>query len=272
MKRGQMRYSRGYPSRQQTAQSRRYLRQRRHRFKKEKSWKQKIIFLWILFLILVLAYILFLSPIFKIKEIKVSGNQAISNEDIQNSLDNQSNLFLATGSKLRKILISDFPRILSIEVDKNIAKKTIDLEIVEREEMGIFCKEECYYIDKEGVIFEKAPQTSGTLILVIKDNSKGEVEIGRSVIDKEFITELIELRSYLPDQFGLKVLDFIIESDTSQDLKMNTNEGWYILFDKSRDFKNQVQALELVLEEKIKDQRENLEYVDLRIENRAYYK
>ena len=46
---------------------------------------------------------------------------------------------------------------------------------------------------------------------------------------------------------------------------------WYILFDKSRDLKNQLQALELVLAEKI-EEREHLEYIDLRIENRVYYK
>jgi len=274
MKKGQIRYGRGYSSRRPP---------RRHREKKEISWKSKIIIAWVLFLILVLVYVLFFSPIFKIKETKISGNQAISNEDVQDSLNgflskkiliffNRNNIFLATSSKLRKILVKDFPRILSIEINKNIFKKTIDLKIVERKEAGIYCKGECYYIDKQGVIFEEAPQTSGTLILLIKDYSERDIKIGMEVIEKEFMTELIDLRTYLFDKFNLRVLEFVIETIPCKDLKVNTHEGWYILFDKSQDLKNQLQALKLVLEEKVKEERGGLEYIDLRIENRAYYK
>lgn len=230
-----------------------------------------MVFLWILFLIGGLAYVLFFSPLFEIKEIKISGNRVISSEEITDAL-NQDNFFLITESKLREILISKFSRIASVDISKDIFKRSIKLGIVERKEAGIFCKGECYYIDKEGVIFEEAPQTSGTLILVIKDYSEGEAEIGKNVIGKEFMTELIDLKSYLLSRLGLKVLDFIIEPDPLKDLKIDTNEGWYILFDKSRDFKNQLEALELVLEKKIKEGREGLEYIDLRIENRAYYK
>ncbi len=264
MRKDQIRYSRGYLP--------------QHR-KKEISWKRRMLFFWILFLVLGLAYVMFFSPLFEIKEIKISNNRVISSEEIQNSLDNQNNLFLAAGNKLTEILTNDFPRILSVEMSKDIFKKTIELNIIERKEAGIYCKEdlaspnrgECYYIDKEGVIFEEAPQTSGTLILAIKDFSEREIEIGKNVIEKEFMAELIDLKNYLPGQLGFKVLDFTIESDVLKDLKVNTNEGWYILFDGLRDLKSQLEALRLVLEEKI-EERKDLEYIDVRIENRVYYK
>ena len=82
---------------------------------------------------------------------------------------------------------------------------------------------------------------------------------------------LIDLRKSLAEEVGLRVLDFIIE-DEDNDLKINTNEGWYILFDKSRDIRSQLDSLRLILTEKIKEDRKNLEYIDLRIENRVYYK
>lgn len=279
MKKGQIRYSRGY----------RLPRYPKHR-KKEISWKRRMLFFWVLFLVLGLAYVVFFSPLFEIKEIKISNNRAISNEEIKSSLDgflfkecliffNYNNLFLAAGNKLTELLTNDFPRILSVAISKDIFKKTIELNIIERKEAGIYCKEdlvssnrgECYYIDKEGVIFEEAPQTSGTLILAIKDFSKREIETGKNVIEKEFMAELIDLKNYLPGQLGFKVLDFTIESDVLKDLKLNTNEGWYILFDGSRNLKSQLEALRLVLEEKI-EERKDLEYIDLRIENRVYYK
>ena len=269
MKKGQIRYSRGYLSRQQAGRLPRYSKHR----KKEIFWKRRMLFFWVLFLIGGLVYVIFFSPLFEIKEIKISNNRVISSEEIQNSLDNQNNIFLAAGNKLTEILTNDFPGILSVEMSKDIFKKTIELNIIERKEAGIYCKEEdkCYYIDKEGVIFEEAPQTSGTLILAIKDFSKREIEIGKNVIEKEFMAELIDLKNYLPGQLGFKVLDFTIESDVLKDLKVNTNEGWYILFDGLKDLKSQLEALRLVLEEKI-EERKDLEYIDVRIENRVYYK
>jgi len=255
-----MKYSRGYRPRPFP------------RKEKKKSFrKSKIIFAWVLFLVLVLAYVLFLSPIFEIKEINTSGNRIISNHEIQNALAEQNNIFLATNNKLKNILFDNFPIIASVVINKNIFKKSINLKIVERKEVGIFCGKECYYIDKNGIIFEKAPQTSGALILVINDYSNREIEIGSKVLSEKLIADFIETSDYLATQLNLKALEFVFEMGPSGDLKINTNEGWYILLDMSRNFKNQLQALELVLGEKIKD-RSSLEYVDLRIENRVYYK
>lgn len=261
MKKSQVKYGRGYNPQ----------RYSRRKPKKEKSRKGRIILVWILFLILVLGYVLFLSPIFEIKEIKISGNRVVGVEEIE-SVINQGNFFLVTENKLKNTLNSNFPRIALIDIKKDIFIQSIDIKIIERKEIGIFCKQDCYYIDEQGVAFEKAPQTSGTLILVIKDNSEGEVEIGKNAIEKEFMADLIDLRNYLADQLELRVLEFIIESGVSEDLRVDTNEGWYILFDRSLDLQNQIEALRLVLEEKIKEERSSLEYIDLRIVNRVYYK
>lgn len=263
-----------------------------YRAKEKKSRKRMIFFILILLFILVLGYFLFFSPIFKVKEIKISGNRAISSEDIYKSLKdlrfkkvliffNHDNIFLLTKSKLRNILIDRFPRILSIQISKDIFKKNINIQITERKEMGIYCQAQnlseeilggCYYIDNDGVIFEQAPQTSGTLILVIKDYSGKEIKIRDSVLDKELIAKFIELCDVLSSQFSLKALDFVIGNDAIKGFRLDTNEGWYILFDGSRDLESQIRALQLVLEEKIKEARKNLEYIDLRIENRVYYK
>ena len=296
MKKNQKRYNREYLFYGQRNLPRRYPKKYKPRGKTFQTFKITLIL--ILVLVLIGVYIIFFSPIFKIKEIKISGNQVLTNEEIQSSLDdflfnkfliffNRDNIFLAKNGQIKNIIFNDFPRIVSIEVNKNIFEKTIRLKIVERKEIGILCKVEtqkkeedltedfyrdCYYIDKNGVIFEEAPQTSGTLILVIKDYSGEKAEIGKSILEKELVAELVDLRNYLFEQLNLKVVDFAIRSKSSKDVRIDTHEGWYILFDSSRDFKKQVEALRLILEKKVKGERNNLEYVDLRIENRAYYK
>ena len=46
--------------------------------------------------------------------------------------------------------------------------------------------------------------------------------------------------------------------------------GWKIMFDRQSDWKKQLQVLETILKEKIKD-RTNLKYIDVRFENRSYF-
>ncbi len=274
MKKGQAKYSRGYNPK---------IRSGRYKNKKSKLQKRGVIFLWVLFLSLIFFYTIFLSPIFEIKQIDISGNKVVSNEEIRQSLDrflfkkfmlffDYNNLFLATTDKISDAIISDFHRIYEIKTSKQIFEKTISLEITERKEAGIFCKQKCYYIDKSGVIFEVAPETSGVLILTIEDISSGEVEEGEKVIDKKLINKFFDIQNCLSERLNLKALKFIIDSDTAKDVKVDTNEGWYILFDQAGDFEKQLQALELSLNQTIEQQRTNLEYIDLRIDRRVYYK
>lgn len=296
MKKSQLRYSRGYKLKKDSYPKR--------SLETGKFRKTILFFAWTLFLILVLSYILLFSPLFEIKEIEFSGNYAINENDILGTLNDflykkiliffdYNNIFLAQKNKLVTVLTDEFSQIQSIKIKKNIVEKNIFIEITERKEIGIYCQGElaatdsvdqqepipqevktgaCYYIDQYGVIFEQAPQTSGTLILVINDLSSKNVEIGCSVINQKLLKELVDLREYLTKQLSLKAIDFVIETSVLKELRINTNEGWYILFDPSRSLLDQAENLRLVLEEKIKDERKSLKYIDLRIENRAYYK
>ncbi len=274
MRKGQIRYSRGY---------RPNTRLRARRNKQANLRKRGVIFLWVLFLLLILSYVIFLSPIFKIEQIKISGNEVVSNQEIIQSLDkfrfknllgffNYDNLFLVTEKRLNQAIIGDLHRISEIKLSKRIFKKTVTLTVTERKEAGIFCKQKCYYIDNSGVIFETAPETSGVLILTIKDEAPGEVQEGKKVIDQQLIEKFFNVQNYLTQRLNLKALDFVINSDTFKNVKVNTNEGWYILFDQSGDFEKQLQALELSLAQAVKEDRTNLEYIDLRVDKRVYYK
>ncbi len=276
MRRDQLEYGQRYSIRSRLKKS-----QKRYKINFQKA---KIIFLLTLFLILALSYVFLFSPIFKIEQINISGNKTIKDEQIKDSLNSflnkqiliffdRNNLFLATSSKIKNILSSQFSKIASVQINKSLVKRFINLKIVERKEVGIFCREKkCYYIDQQGIAFEKAPETKGTLILVIKDNSQSLIKIGDRIIEKDELTSLVQIKQRLTSQLGLGVLNFEIEANALRDLRASINQGWYILFDWTKDLEKQVEALKLILSEKIKKDRINLEYVDLRIEGRAYYK
>lgn len=147
-------------------------------------------------------------------------------------------------------------------------------EVKKYEQIGIFCKQDtsgCFYIDKEGIIFEVAPKTSGGLVVLIKDYSNREVKLYDKVLDVELISAISEIKDYLSAEMGLNVASFDIDSYPTDKLRVVTNESWYVLFGLRQEIKKQLLSLKAVLDEKIQD-RSLLQYVDLRIENRVYYK
>ena len=265
MTKAQMKYRRTYQPQS------RQKKQDRSGFKKFKTTLS-----WILFLTIIFSYILFYSPLFKISEVRVYNNKAVKTEDIKISLNELSqNIFLISKQELTDVITQGFPRIVSVKVEKNIFTRKLELKITERKEVGILCEKvdnKCYYLDKDGVLFEEAPQTSGTLILIINDFSEKEIIVGEAFISQELINELTWVREYLFKSLEVSALDFEIGLVSPNDLKVNTYAGWYILLDKSKNIKNQLEALKLVLEKKIGEGKEDLKYIDLRIENRAYYK
>lgn len=255
-----------------------------YRRKKRTGRKKRRLFIILILLVLILVYIFLFSPVFKIRAIEVSGNKEIETEEIKDKFS-YGNIILATEENIKNDLIKKIPKIADLEINKNLIKRVVNLIIKERERLGIVCQvseqetrnkkqetiEECFYIDKQGVIFEDAPQTSGSLILLIKDYSQRDFYLGKEVFEEKIMNFISKIKENLFLETGVRVSDFNILSLPTKELKVITSQGWYILFDLERGAENQILALKAALEEKIPN-REGLEYVDLRIENRIYYK
>lgn len=144
-------------------------------------------------------------------------------------------------------------------------------EKIDEQEIGIICAETCFYLNKDGIIFKDAPKTSGSLVMMIKDYSERDYKLGDKILDKSLLDILLQTKEELFSKIGIKAASFDIESIPVETLRVVTSESWYILFSLERNMKNQLLALKAALDEKIQN-RMNLQYIDLRIENRIYYK
>ena len=136
---------------------------KRLRKAKVRTKKGGVLLILILFIILVLSYLFFFSFLFKIKSVEVSGNREVATEDIK-EIFNYKNIFLFTKERIKNDLLNKFSKISELDIEKSLLKRTIKIEIKERERLGIVCGIEmqesgekiknCFYIDKKGVIFE----------------------------------------------------------------------------------------------------------------------
>ncbi len=95
--------------------------------------------------------------------------------------------------------------------------------------------------------------------------------MGQRAVEKEKLKQIFEIKSKLKDDLKILISEASIIS--GERLNIKAMEGWQIYFNPAKDIKNQISNLILTLREKIPPEDwKNLEYVDLRFENRVYYK
>jgi len=255
-------------------------------------------------------YLAFWAPFFKIKEIKVSGANFVSAAEIEAAVRAlgrqkflkiipQDTLFALSGKKIENKILTGFPALREVKV-KKIPFDKIEISVKERESAAIWCRtkaepilapvpadfatstaavqkkpppqsEQCFFIDEEGIAFRQAPEISGTLATTFYGSSAQATVLGNQAVASSTIAFAKQLKK-AAREIGLEITVFLSEDQVSQDLSVLTSDGWWIYFDVNRSAKAQMNILDSLLNEEIKGKRVNLQYVDLRIANRIYYK
>ena len=247
--------------------------------KEEKIKKLKILFslLFLLTIILTAFWLIFLSSLLKIQNINFSDNTVLNRDDALNIISDIApfglgeNLLILSKSRLKSELAAAFPSVTDITIRKKLFN-TIIINFDKRIQIGIWCNDKnCFYFDKDGVAFADTPETEGSLILKIKDLSKNDILLGDKVLDDNQINFIINFSDKVAENNKFKILEFKIKPNFSVDLEAVTDKNWSIYIDEKQDPAMAVNNLLSILEEAVKNTG-NLEYVDLRIPSRVFYK
>jgi hypothetical protein len=247
------------------------------------------------------------SDAFWIKEIDVRPLESniFTEEIVQKNLEEkllgvipQKSIFLVPVEEIKNDILNAFPEIKEVIIQKKLPN-ILEVEIVKRDPAGIWCQIEevesetvatsteeefavksdrkisrCFRIDKEGIIFKETVLIKGSLILNIYSSENKQVGLREQVVALEMMDFILDVRERLPEiktasGQPLKSNDFEIIS--TEDLRANLLSGWRVHLNPSYSAESQLRTLEMVLEEEI-GKTDSLEYVDLRIEGRVYYK
>lgn len=271
-------------------------RTKRTSLRKKSKFKQKFFGGLFFCLVIGLGYFLIFSPILWIENIEIKDSPLtqvkglsliakILEEKIFHYLP-QKSIVLAPLGKIQAHLLETFPEIKSIDIQKKWPR-TLVIKLEKRNPIGIWCGcyqtqpepedqepeeicDDCFYIDDEGVIYQGAPMMEGGLVLTIEETREKTVHLKEKVVSLDCLNFILATKKQLGEELNLLATKFKINS--IHDLVVTTSEGWQIYFDPSASAQNQIRVLARVLEEEIKEDRAGLEYIDLRMENRAYYK
>lgn len=99
------------------------------------------------------------------------------------------------------------------------------------------------------------------------------VQLGDPLLAPPMVALLHEVVVRLPERFSVTAVEFTIPSVGAEEITVRTDAGWLLLLDVRQSLADQLGALEKVMAEELDpDDRTRLEYVDLRILGKVYYR
>lgn len=189
----------------------------------------------------------------------------------------RSSFFFVSSDAVASDLEKEFPRIEEARVEKGFPD-AMSVAITERLFWGVFCSTEhssttpaCAYLDPSGVAYEWAPEPEGKLIIVVRSD-RGDAALGSAVVERALMDEMHKIISYLEAKTDISVSGFMISSRVPSELRAIAAEGFTLIFARENDIASSTEVFKQVLEGEIRDRRSRLEYVDLRLGNKVFYK
>jgi hypothetical protein len=168
-----------------------------------------------------------------------------------------------------------FPGVKDASIEKDFVRRSVTVRVNERRPFAIWCLESsavsdrCWWWDKEGVIFEKAPKARGNLIPVVHDSSQTEKRLGDRVLDDEtMLANMMTVFDAL-SAAEIPVKDIHLSDIALRDVRVDTYNGPTMLFNLRFPASHAAEVLTSLRKE---PGLARLFSVDFRVENRVYYK
>lgn len=241
----------------------------------------------ILFIItfLLIIWALFFSSMFEIKTINVSGNIRTLRSDIEALVWSQTTKSRFVFARQKNLLLFDKDRLNNnlnqiylfnkVEINKKLPG-TLDVNVQEKSYAFVWLEDGNYYFaDAEGYLIgqispldikEKSLsiiQNSGDAKITDLDGVK-KINTDRSVTEK-----IIGLYQKLKDSFEIE--KFIIDNELNK-ITIKIVNGPEIYFDKEMPDESQIEKLNVLKNERLKEDFNKKTYIDLRFGDRIYYR
>lgn len=235
------------------------------------------------------AYILFFSSMLVVSSVNVAGANELDPAQIKAAivseisgkylnLISKNNIMLISEKKMKQALMDKFKRIENVQI-KKIFPDEITVAITERKSMLILCSNgSCSIIDNNGQAYVGADFDSDYLkenkLIILTDESQKPIQLGDTVVANDLTDFIMDIKNHLKNDLDMDVKqDFSTPNLISGDIRVKTEDGWKIYFSKDLGIDKEMEMLKTVLNGNVgKDKLKDLDYVDLRTDNKVFYK
>ncbi len=235
-----------------------------------------------------LGYLILFSPLFTVEEVIFRGDfqedkQAVE-ETLQPLIEEKhwrifpgGHFFFLRGKKLERVILEKFKSFEDVQVKKIFFGK-LEIEIKKKATVILICgKDSCIPLDKNGAALDKIFlydfSKYGSDVEIIYDESNSQIEVGRGISTQEQLKFIRDVKRIINKNNKVEIKELFIPLPSASEIKGKTAEGWLILFNTNFSLLAQSEALRIILESEISpENRICIEYVDLRITDKVYYR
>lgn len=219
-----------------------------------------------------LGYLIFFSGSLDIKNVAIEGYskpedlQKIAQDFRDKEFLGNNILFIRSGA-LEERLQED-SRIVAAKVVRDWPN---NIKIIITESKGALLwetKGEQFLIDERGYVIDKNINYSFPLVF---DNSNIEVSPGERVASPTFIKYIKDLSQNFELVTG-QAIEKIIIFDIFSEVHVKSKSTWTVYLDTTKDPQAQLENLNKVLQTAAGSGHKNLQYIDMRLQDRIFYK
>ncbi|MCE9643548.1 MAG: FtsQ-type POTRA domain-containing protein [Candidatus Andersenbacteria bacterium] len=223
-------------------------------------------------------WLLFFTKTFSITTVTIvdaKPNTEVAVRAIAEKSIGQNILFAQTKPTEREIL-QKVPQVKDAHIIRKLPG-TIKVVIQEKTPVLLLLSGGTYYfLDNQGIAYEEASLDAlpGIVLPVVKTSDQNaKVTLGTRAVDDQFISFIAETLKKLPDAANAQVVEIQIPSLETREAHFLLDKNWTLLMDTTRSADDQLDILKRLLEHTVTAQEmQTLQYIDLRIPNRVYYK
>ncbi len=274
------------------------------RTKRKIHLKKMIVSVFFVFLVLVSLSFLYQWEKININDIQITGNKVTEAEKIKETVEKgiagrylwffpKTNFLFYPRRALNRELILRFPRLESVSTNVD-SFRILRVSVAERLPAYTWCGPEpdleaklpnipnkCYFMDRNGYIFDEAPYFRGEVYF--KFYGKADVDDNNplgSYFKKTGFEKLVSLKG-MSEKIPVKPVALYLEDEKNAKMFLSSPSvgrmGPKIIFEIDSDFEKILENLQLALateplQSDFQKKYSSLLYIDLRFENKVYYK
>ena len=148
-------------------------------------------------------------------------------------------------------------------------------KIQDKSLLAVLCREpgDCFWINRQGVAFNETGQLFGQTVLNILDKTGRNIKIGDTAVKPEILAKLLFLRKNILDETSILLVGVETQDLNLADFDFKTSGGWVLKVSLNDNAYKILETLKQALQEITKSGPTSLlDYIDLRIPNKVYYK
>ena len=253
------------------------------------GWPRRLIIpILILAAVIGWCWFLFFSEIFQIREVVIAGQQRLQEWEVRDVVDDtldrrrwlifpMRSVFMLSEETLKQAL-DDKLVLESVDIQRR-PPRTLIVNIKERVSSILVMMSDGAHamLDLDGTVIrlyrpdETIPATDAKILLI---DGQGPLSLRDAPVDAAVVNAVIAAPSALAHAFNgaLTLVEVHLQQVASHTLRLVTSEGWGIYLDAKQPLDSQLANAELILRTKVGDDRKRLDYIDVRFQEKVFFK